>query len=125
MIELGHGCGDDLLAVTEHGRAVADLVHLLEMVRDVEDRHAARLDAAHALEQPLDRVRLERRRRLVEDQEARADREGTRDLDDLLLLDRELGHGQVDIEVEPPFVEQLRGPAAAGRASAPASPRHG
>ena len=125
MIELGHGRGDDPLPVAEHGRSVADLVDLLEMVRDVEDRDAARLDAADALEQPLDRVRLERRGRLVEDQEARADRERARDLDDLLLLDRELGGGLVDVEVEAPLEQQLPSLPAQLAASGRASPRCG
>src|SRR5205823_11191214 len=92
----------------------------LEMVRDVEDPDAVRLDAAHALEQPLDRVRLERGGRLVEDQEARADRERTRDLDDLLLLDRELGYRLVDVEVEAPLEQQ---PARLPAQLAPADER--
>ncbi len=107
VIELRHGCGDDPLAVAEHGRSIADLVDLLEMVRDVEDRDAARLHATDAIEQPLDRVRLERRRGLVENEEARADPERARDLDDLLLLDRELDGRLVDVEVETPLEQKL------------------
>ena len=88
MIELRHRCGDDPLPITEHGRSIADLVDLLEMVRDVEDRDAARLHATDAIEKPLDCVRLERSRGLVENQEARTDPQRPCDLDDLLLLDR-------------------------------------
>ena len=125
MIELRHRCGDDPLPVAEHGRAIADLVDLLEMVRDVEDRDAALLHPAHALEQPLDALRLERRGRLVEDQEARADRERAGDLDDLLLLDRELRRGLVDVEVEAPLEQEPRAPAGAARASGRATLRCG
>src|SRR5437899_4563718 len=76
------------------------------MVRDVENPDPARLDTADTFEQPLDRVRLERGRRLVEDQEARADCKRACDLDDLLLLDRELGRELVDVEVEAPLEQQ-------------------
>jgi len=51
-------------------------------------------------------VRLERGGRLVEDEEPRADCERTGDLDDLLLLDRELGDGLVDVEIEAPLEQQ-------------------
>jgi len=109
VVEVGDRRGDDPLPIAEHRRAIADLVDLLEMMRDVEDRDAARLHAAHAFEQPLDRLRLERRRRLVEDEEARADRERAGDLDDLALLDRQLRRGLVDVEVEPPLEQQPPG----------------
>ena len=112
VIELRHGSGHDPVPVAEHGHAVADLVDLLQVVRDVEDRDAARLDPADAVEQPLDRMRLERRGRLVEDQEPRPNGKGPGDLDDLLLLDRELGGGLVDVEVEAPLEQELPGSAA-------------
>ena len=103
VVELAQRCGDDPLPVAKDGRRVADLVDLLEVVRDVEDGDAARLDTPHTVEEALDRAALERCGRLVEDQKARADRECARDLDDLLLLDRELRDGLVDVEVEAPL----------------------
>src|SRR5205814_6574823 len=106
VVELAQRCGDNPLPVAKDGRRVADLVDLLEVVRDVEDGDAARLDTPNTVEEALDRAALERRGRLVEDQKARADRECARDLDDLLLLDRELRDGLVDVEVEAPLEQQ-------------------
>ena len=106
VIELGHRCRDDPFPVAQHAHVIADLVDLLEVVRDVEDRDAALLHPAHPLEQPLDRVRLERSGRLVQDEDAGADREGAPDLDDLLLLDREPRGGLGDVEVEAPLEQQ-------------------
>ncbi|MNQ62278.1 hypothetical protein D3C85_766180 [compost metagenome] len=75
----GHG------TVAQHHRVVGDLQRLLQVVRDVDDRHPSRREVADHLEQRLHLRRRERRRGLVHDQDAAVDRQGTRDLDDLLL----------------------------------------
>jgi len=59
--KLRNGRGDDPLPVTEHGRPVADLVDLLKVVRDVEDRDTARGELPDPREQPLDGATLQRR----------------------------------------------------------------
>ncbi len=62
--------GRDLLAVPQDGDAVGDRQHLVEPVADVEDRLAGGGIAAQALQQQLDLLRRQRRRRLVQDQHA-------------------------------------------------------
>src|SRR5438132_663836 len=51
---------------------VAHALHLIEMMRRQEDRSPVGFEAADHLEEFLRRVRVERRRRLVEDRDARA-----------------------------------------------------
>ncbi len=46
--------GGDTTTVTEHRHLVGDLEHLVEVVRHVEDGHAALLQTANRLEQVLD-----------------------------------------------------------------------
>ena len=62
------GVGDDVLAVAQHGRAVAQVEHLAQAMADEQHRDAAVAQAADDREQPLDLVRRQRRGRLVEDQ---------------------------------------------------------
>src|SRR4029077_14649092 len=93
----------DKLTVSQHRDALADLIDLLEVMRDVEHADAALAQPAHALEQPVHGGLLERRGRLVEDQETRAYRECARDLDDLSLLDGQRRSLLVDVDVEPPI----------------------
>ena len=66
VVEVGHGHGCRQLAVAQHGDAIGELEHLVEVVRDVHDRHAPLLQAVDDLEQAVDIVARQRRRRLVE-----------------------------------------------------------
>ena len=59
-----------LLPVAEHGDAVGEFEHLVEMVGDVQDRDPTRSQAMDHLEEALDVLPRQRRRRLVEDQQA-------------------------------------------------------
>ena len=66
-------------------------------------------------EQPLDLVRRERRRGLVEDEDARLDRQRLGDLDQLLVGHRQAADRCADVELDVELLEQrLRRPA--GRA---------
>ena len=65
----GVECGDRL-AVAQHGDAVADREHLLELVRDVDRGDALVAEAADDPEQDLDLRLGERSGRLVEDEDA-------------------------------------------------------
>ena len=87
--QVARGGGHDVAPVAEHRRAVAQLEDLVEAVADEQDRDAAVAQPADDAEQPLDLVGGQRRGRLVEDQDARLDRERLRDLDELLV-----GHRQ-------------------------------
>ena len=88
----------DVLAIAQHGDAVAHFEDLFEVVRDEDHRDALRLQLAHDREQMLGFGGRERGGRLVEDQNARIERERLADLDELLLRDRQFAdrHGQID-----------------------------
>src|SRR5207244_8471138 len=64
------------------------------------------LEAPDAAEQPLDRRTVEPCCRLVEDDEAGAEREGARDLDELPLLHSQVAGKPLDVDVELPLVER-------------------
>src|SRR5439155_2685912 len=93
------------LAIPQHRNAAADLVDLLEMVRNVEEGHAVRLKAEDPLEEPRYLAALELGRRLVENDEARPLAKSPGDLDDLALLHRKVGGVEADIDLQPPLAE--------------------
>ena len=72
MVELAHGHGRLAHAVAQHGHAVGELEHLVEVVGDVQDRDAALAEPVDHVEQPPHVGARQRRRRLVEDQQAGA-----------------------------------------------------
>ena len=80
----------DLLAAAQHGRPVADLEHLVELVADEDDRLAVGLEALDDREQLGRLLRRQHGRRLVEDQDLGAAVERLQDLDALLLADGDL-----------------------------------
>ena len=85
---------------------------LVEPVAHEQDRHAASAELPDDREQALDLVGRERRRRLVEDQDARLDRQRLGDLDELLVGHREAADRRADVELDVELVEQrLRRPA--------------
>ena len=79
-------------SVAQHHDIVGNLQRLFEMMRDVDDRHAAAGQVADHPEQHLHFGRAQRGRRLVHDQDARVHRESARDLDDLLLSQTQILH---------------------------------
>ena len=66
VIELGDGHRRHQLPVAQHRDTIGELEHLVEVVRDVDDRHAPLLQAVDDLEQSMDVVARQRGRRLVE-----------------------------------------------------------
>ena len=88
------------VAVAEHLHPVGDLAHLLEAVRDVDQRHAALAQAVHEGEEAVDLLGRERRRRLVEDQAACLVRERARDFDYLALADAERADRRIGVDVD-------------------------
>ena len=89
------GARDDVAGVAEHRHRLADLVDLLQVVRDEQEGDALRLQLAHAHEQALDLVAVELGGRLVEDDEAGAVGERAGDLDQLARLDPEVAGAHV------------------------------
>ena len=79
-------------AVAQHGDLVGDGQQLLEPVRDVDDRHAVTCEIADHLEEDRDLGAGQRRGRLVHQQDADVVNERARDLDDLLLPERQRAH---------------------------------
>ena len=90
--------------VAQHGDAIADELHLFQLVGDVDEADAARLDVADGLEERLGLLAAERGRRLVHDEDFRVLGERNGDLEHLLLRDGEIPHPGpgVDIEVDLP-----------------------
>ena len=77
----------DQPAVAQHGDAVGQAKHLVHLVRDVEDRHAALAQPLDHAKQPGDLGFGERAGRLVHDQDVGFERQGLGDLDQLLIAD--------------------------------------
>jgi hypothetical protein len=82
--------GRHLAPAAEHGDAVGDLEHLVELVRDDDDRRAARLQRLEDLEQVACLLGRQDRRRLVQDQHARVAVERLQDLGALLHADADV-----------------------------------
>ena len=106
---------------------VAQLEDLVEPVAHEQDRDAASAQASDDREQPLDLVRGERRGRLVEDQDARLDRQRLGDLDQLLVGHRQAADRRADVELDVELLEQRLRPPGASRPSRaiPSRPRRG
>ena len=64
----------DLLPAAQHGDAVGDLEHLVELVADEDDRHALAHEVLEDAEELERLLRREHGRRLVEDEDVRARR---------------------------------------------------
>ena len=120
-VELRGRAARDERAVLQHGDGVAEVEDLLQPVRDVEDRDAARLEAAHDRVEQLDLVVGERGRRLVHLDDPRVDRERLHDLDDLLLGDGEGAHRGIRVDAVDAELGRAapasRGPSPCGRRS--------
>ena len=105
----GHG-GDEIVdgkgaapahgghpAVAQDGAAVGDGDDLVEPMRDVDDRGALRLHAREHREQPLDLAFFQRRRRLVQDEDAALPAQRLGDRDQLPLGEAERRHRPVRV----------------------------
>jgi hypothetical protein len=84
LADLRHCCGAHRAAVAHDGDAVADLVELVELVRDEDHRDAVRLQLPDDRKQNLDLLLVERGGRFVHDHEPRRKADGPRDRDHLL-----------------------------------------
>ena len=88
---------------------VGDLQRLLEVMRDVDDRHAPGREIADDLEQKLHFSRGERGGGLVHDEDAAVDGERPRDLDDLLLAEAQFFDGSERVDVLLEFLHERAG----------------
>ena len=69
--DLRQQLGGDVPAVAQHRDATADAIHLVEAMRDVDHRHAARHQPRDQRKQLIDFARRQRRRRLVHHEDRR------------------------------------------------------
>ena len=92
-IRLRRGQGADTLAVAQHGDAVCDAEHFIQLVRNIDARHAAAAQIPHQREQSLDLLARECRRRLVQYQHLRTLGDGACDFDELSA-----GHAEITNE---------------------------
>src|SRR5829696_4308837 len=99
-------------AVAQHGRGPAQAAHLLELVRDVEDRAAFAGKPLERLEEPLGLLRGQHRGRLVEDDELRILEQAADDLDPLPLAGRKGPDRPIGLQPEPVAAADLVEPPA-------------
>ena len=104
VARLGGEPGGDVPAVAEHGDPIGDAEHLVETVADEQHGDAPVAQPAHLVEQAVDLVGRQRRRRLVHDQHPGVEGDRLGDLHRLLCRDRErVGRGTgIDVDVEGP-----------------------
>ena len=107
----------DLAPAPQHGDAVGDLEHLVQLVADEDDRHALALEALEDPEQLGRLLRREHGRRLVEDEDVRAPVERLQDLDALLLADGDVLDLRVGVDPEPELEREISHPGCEPRRS--------
>ena len=96
------------LAASEDRDAVGDRHHLVQLVRDEDDRPPVRGHLSQRLEEDARLLRRQHRGRLVEDQDPRVTVERLHDLDPLLLAERELPDPCTWVDAEPVTLAELR-----------------
>ena len=111
------------LPVAHDDDAVGDRHDLVELVGDEDDREALVDELAHDREELVDLLRREHRRRLVEDEDARAPVERLEDLDALLHAHREVRDAGVRVDLQAVALGDLDDLAARGREVDDAEPR--
>ena len=97
-------------AVAEHGDPIGDAEHLRQPVADVDDADAGPAPLGTERVQPVDVLRPERRRRLVEEQHLRLGEQGLDDLEELPLGERQRPRGRRRRDVERELVEPVGRP---------------
>src|SRR5579859_4351603 len=96
-------------AVAQHSNLVAHLIDFLQVMRDVEDTNPTRLESTNTFKQALNGRLLQRCCGFVENQEARANRKGARNLDHLALFDRKVTGEAIHVQIEAPVKHDLAG----------------
>jgi hypothetical protein len=123
-VGVGPRDGADHASVAHHAHAVADLHHLVELVRDEHDRVPLRGVAAQELEQAAGLLRRQDGGGLVHDQDAGVAEQGLEDLDLLLQADRQLVDAASGSRSKPKRSISSRALRRAARCRAPV-PRRG
>ena len=105
----------DVTAVAHHRELVRDDRQFIELVRDVDDRHAVGLELVNEPVQHLHLLIGDRRSRLVHDDDARLERERLGDLHDLLLPDPQGRHLPPRVHIQLEAAQPFRGLAIHAR----------
>ena len=100
----------DGAAVAQHGDAVGDAGHLVELVRDQHRGHALGAEFEQQVEQRRAVALVEARGRLVENKKTHFLGQRLRDLHQLLLADADIGHQRIRRFSQPYFRQQLLRP---------------
>ena len=124
VVEVRDRPGGDMCAISQYRHGAAKRAHLPQTMGNEDDRQAAPLEVGDDRAQPVDIAAGERRRRLVEQKDARLAKDRPGDFD--LLLDRQIQPAHLVVERDIGHVErgemladELAGPAAANRAQRP------
>lgn len=120
--EVGDLGGQHMAGVPVDGDGGAQLVHLLQVVGDEEERHPLALEFPELVEEPLDPPGVELGGRLVQDDQPGAEGQRPGDLHELPLLDREILGADVRVDVDPVPREQLPGALAQAAPADEAAP---
>ncbi len=96
----------DVTAIAQHGEAVADLLYLLQTMRDVYEAHSACALLANDRVQDIYLAAAQGRRRLVHDDQLRPLRDGTANFDHLLLGDAQIANFLPGIDVQAQACQQ-------------------
>ena len=91
---------------------MGDALYFVELVRDVEHRHAARIQLGDQLKQTFGLAGGQRCGGLVHDQQFCLAREGLGDFDQLLLSDDQIPHLGVGVDFQSHLLQHHRGLAA-------------
>src|SRR3954469_18839952 len=110
-------------AVVQEADLVGDVAREAHLVRGDQHRHPLGLELAHEVEHLPHQLRVQRARDLVEQERARARRQGAQDGDALLLAAREPARQPVLAAVEPEAREQRARPLHRLGARQPVRPR--
>ncbi len=92
-------------SVAQDSDGVAQREDLFQLVADEHDRRAAIPQAAEDAEEAVRLRHRERRRRFVEEEDPRLQRQGPSDLDELPLRDAQLGGSRAGVEVDPDLLQ--------------------
>ena len=98
--EVRAGVGVERFAVAHDGDPIADCEYLVEAVADVDQSEALVAQLVQHGAEPVDLRRRQRRRGLVQDENASLREEGARDLDELLPGQVEVADLRVEIDLE-------------------------
>ncbi|GAA3479148.1 hypothetical protein GCM10018966_036780 [Streptomyces yanii] len=118
--EVGDRSGQNVACVAVDGDGGAQVVHLLQMMGDEQERHSLALQFPELVEEPPDAAGVELGGRFVQDDQPGAEGQRPRDLDELPLLHGQIPGPGVGVDLDAVLGEELlRTPAEPSPADPP------